>query len=193
LGPTYFALALGLLVLGHAVWGSSRARTIPTRIALLAGLAALLAVVGIRADAYIPERVSVDSGTADSIEALSEALRPVMPTDPATLVYGNVPWATWLASGLPVRQLPRTCVGRERAPSPTYHEGIISLGQHLRGKPTMVILITGEGDLRFGRQPAACRNSLSELAAALNVAVTPFELPPGLVVLTTSAAPPPPG
>ena len=183
LGPMYLALALGLLILGWAVWQGSGARIIPTRIALLLGLGALLAIVGMGAHTYIQQRVSVRTKTADPLVALSGLLRPAMRADPATIIYGNDASATWFATGRAVWDLPPTCTGLDRIPSPTYHDDLAALGKRLKDKPRMVVVITGEGNLRFtALEPPACRYSLSELAAALEV--KPHTLPSGVVILT---------
>jgi hypothetical protein len=191
LGPIYIALALGVLILGRALWEGSGTRIVLTRVALLSGLIAALVIVALQAKTFIPQRLTTKNRTEASLAALNQALSPSMPSDPSTVIYGNVSGPTWYATDREVAQLPPPCTGLNSIPSPTYQTDLIALGGQLQASPRMVILVTGQGSLRFGALPPKdCRYSLSELAADLGVATSSHDLSSGVVIMTSSGKSP---
>ncbi len=180
LGPAYLSLALGVLLVGHAVWTGSVRGRVPARVLLASGLIAALVIVGVGAHTYIGSEVSREKQSADELVALGEMLRPVVGEHPGAAVYGNTANATWAATGSAVLQLPRPCSGHDRIPSPTYESELATLGDQLRRVPAIVVVFTGTRSAGFGAR--ACPNfSLTEVESTLRLVETHSF--PGIVIL----------
>lgn len=181
LGPAYFPLSIGLLVLGHAVWRGSTPGRIPIRIALGSGVLALLVVMGEGARSYLDSDVSRYKQSAEQLSALTAQLRPPISARSQDLIYGNTAYATWFATGAPVIALPEPCRGHDRIPTPSYEKDLAALGRRLVGVPRTVVIFTATRSAGFGAR--SCPNfSLPQLQSVLQV-VKSAEYP-GVLILS---------
>ena len=179
LGPIYLALALGTVILGHAVWVASTRRRAPLRLVLAVGLVALLVVTGVGAHTIVPAQEGTFRESAAALTVISKFLRPAVASQPGAVIYATAPNVVWFATGRPVYALPQAC-NPHRSGMPDYRAEMRALARRLSGRPRVVVVL-GRSDVG-GSASRACRRFTSSYLQSV-LQLTPEGRARGVTVL----------